>query len=280
MVLVDLFVFIVQQLGIVLGTGAEVVLLYCYIRALHHGAVGADHSVLVRGSRHVQAASLGLIIVSGVLAVGSDFYSGSAATIGEPAYIGKWLLIFVVVACFFGQEKVPARYAPWLRGFAGANWLALFLLHSIAPLISWMLLGLLYAFLLLVAMLLWHTALLQVRPKPIPQATAATAAPPAVVAPSAPTVKPVVPPPPPPQKPPPPLSPAPLPAVSHVPLKAVAPTPPPAAPAPKPAPVAPAPPVPVSAPSYDENPDLPAVRVMPKTPGDIAKQFRGSTVEL
>lgn len=310
----DLLISAVQQLGLVVGAGAEALLLFAYLATLR--APDFTHQVLVRTSRYIQGSGLGLMVISGVGAVATHILGGTPATILEPAFIFKWILILVLLTCFIEEGRWLPKNNLWLKGFTGATWVALLILHGAAPVASWAALGLTYGALVLVAMALWYGLVRMMRPAaPIVQ----KAETPKVVSIAAPTglrdeASPN--PTPPPQAPipaplpvpkplPPPLPPKPVPVappppnpVVAAPLPVVAPKSiePPAPPKPvpplpsialakegpaSPTPVAPPPPQPTTTEeSPDGNPDLPAIRVMPKTPADISKQFRGGTVEL
>lgn len=319
--------YVVQQGGVILGTGAEILLLAGYLVALHKREHDPEYQAFSATIRRVQGLGIALVILSGALVVWMHMAQGATAVIMHPSFVAKWVLIVVVTACFIAEGRGSLAH-PWFRGFVGANWLILFLLHVMAPVVGWGVLGLAYAVLLAASIAAWAVSvwLLSPRaPRPVAKPVLAAAVAPAPAAkpvarpvvqappqpkpvvppPPPPAPKPVAPPPPPPPpKPVPPPAPKPmpvstvqsLPEVHHealpaahraVPVAAVpAPKPAPqpvAPPAPKLAPAAPVPqpaPQPAPKPAYEEVPDLPALRIMPKSPEDIPNQFRASAVQL
>ncbi len=285
----SLAVFVLQQLGIVLGVGAEAII--AYVAAAHYIGSHQGHQPdfhrqsLARSARHVQAGALLLIVLSGVAAIGIHLNGENVQALVESAFIYKWLLIALVTAVFFIDPHIPSRYTWTARGFAGVSWASLCILHVVAPIVSWWIIALAHILFVAIWMALWqgvarlaHPPVSKPTPPPPPKPVAPKPAPP-------PPPKPTPPPqpkptPPPPPKPTPP--PAPLPVVKPVELPPVPPKPvvPPPPPAPKPVPPPAPKPAPVVAPAQDNNPDLPAMRIMPKSAQDIPNQFRSGAVEL
>ncbi len=278
-----------------------------YIAGGAHG-MSFERQARARAARHAQAGGLALIVVSGAGAVFLHAFTGTVAVLAEPAFVYKWLLIGVVVAGFVLEPRVPQHLAWRARGAIGGSWAALAALHVVAPMAPWLVLVAAHAGILFIWMVLWEVLgrvfgpqpvvapvatvapppkpkVAPIPPKPVPPPPPKPVPPPPPKPVPPPAPKPVPPPPPPPPKPPvPPPPPAPVPAIKPVSLP-----PPPPPPPPKPQPVAPPPvppappkPAPQQAPtmSFGGNPDLPAMRIMPKNPADIANQFRNPSVEL
>ena len=212
-----LVIYSVQWLGVVLGVGAEVVLLVAHLMALH------QHKPEWLGSvpavRAAQGLGLVLIVASGAGAVGYQFLIGQPDLLVLPVFGFKWALIGALAGGFF-LEKNLTRGRALLEGFVGATWLALFLVHSIAPISPWLDLSVFYAGWLLVFVIVWGAFVLLMKytghtsAKPFSQKSSAQK-----ISPPPPAPKLII-------KPAPVVVHAPAPAPVHV-----------AAPAPKPAPV-------------------------------------------
>jgi hypothetical protein len=267
----------------------------------------------------IQTVGLWAIMLSGLAITAIHISSGSLAIVLQPAFLFKWaLILFLFGASLFRQKNAYPHFI-W-EGVVGANWYALFVVHILAPVTTWADLLVLYAiwtvgFVLCYVAIVYamhETGAAPHRtkphaprpaeqkkappPPPEPRVAAQSAAPRPVPkpAPQPVAVKPIV-------KPlvaaVPVLSahiPAPLPAVEKeaphmLQVKPIAPVPPPkpAVPVPpkpamqiphKPLAVPPKPVQKITDP--DENPGLPAIRVMPRTPADVDRQNRATTVQF
>lgn len=124
--LIGLGLYALQQLGVALGVGAETVAL-----------LSRENQVLARAARKTTGWALGLIIISGVLITLAHIVAGESATIMEPAYIFKWVLIAIIVL----GGLLPAMFAP---AVVGGSWYALFVLHTLAPVTSFFVIAVLY----------------------------------------------------------------------------------------------------------------------------------------
>lgn len=145
-------IYSVQWLGIVLGVGAEVVLLCAHLIALHQHRPQWLESI--PAVRTAQFAGLVLIVLSGAAAVGYQFLIGAPYLLLLPVFGFKWVLIIVLTIAYFLEKKVM-RGRALLEGFTGATWLALFLVHSVAPIAPWLDLAAVYAAWLVVFGILW-----------------------------------------------------------------------------------------------------------------------------
>lgn len=128
-----LVVYSVQWLGVVLGVGAETVLLSAHLAARHERK--PEWLRHVPGVRGTLAIGLILIVASGVGAVWYQLLANQPQVLLIPTFGFKWLLIGAVSIIFFIERGLPGR--AWIEGFAGATWYALFLVHSIAPVAGW-----------------------------------------------------------------------------------------------------------------------------------------------
>lgn len=314
--LVSLLVSLAQEIGVVAGVGALTITLVGHLLSLH---AHKNETVFgyVRAARQIRALALAVIIISGGAAILVHFQSGTPEVLAAPAFLFKWLLIALLTAFYFVELNVAGIKRDAVEGFEGANWYALFIVHTMAPVAGWgLLLGIYFGWLATFAVI-WAGFVWIMRGHPMPKlglklkpavSSPKSVPPPAPVAP-----KPAPVPAPAPLAPtvvPPPVSmPAPaaqkaievhpnhsmLPMIAELDLPAPAPAAPAAAPAP--APVMPAPkPVPppaeepvvvvqepskpsVQMPNLEES-GLPALHVMPKRPEDIGSSKRGPVIKM
>lgn len=309
----SLVIALAQELGIIAGVGGLTVTLVGHLLSLH-----ARHNETTRGyvraAYHVRALALVIIILSGGAAMLVHFGTGTPEVIVAPAYLFKWMLIALLTLLHFTEWKVSGVKQDAVEGFEGANWYALFIVHTLAPVSNWAFILMLYAGWLATFGVIWTAFVYLMRrqstiapkaaapvppPKPpeSPKPALAPVPPPA----AAPAPKPVPPPPPPPAPKPVPVPAAPkieihpnhtmLPVVAELDLPAPKAATLPLAPVPAPNPVPPAPTkveiVPESqskpAPMPDMDIDartLPALHVMPKRPEDIDASRRGPVVKM
>lgn len=273
-------IYVLQQLGVMLGVGAQTVLLCAHLVAVHRREVELPHASFARAARSARMAGFVLIIVSGVAAVAVHVLNQETQVLLAPAFLFKWVLVFGVLGVFVVEQWL-VRWSSVLQGFAGATWYAIFLVHSIAPVTSWLNLGVLYIAWLATFALLWTAFLLIMRWRRAPSAPAP--APVVAIKKEVKFVPPVVLPP-----LPPPTPPKPIPPPAPTPPKATQGTAPPK-PEPLmlakpitlpvvPQPVVAAPLAPAAAPAANQG-DLPALRIMPQTPGDIARHDRPAVIK-
>ena len=309
--LVSLVVSLAQEIGIVAGVGALTITLVGHLLSLH-AHVSETVYGYVRAARHIRALALMAVIISGGAAVLIHFQTQTPQVLVAPAFLFKWLLIALLTAFYFVELKVVGLWRDAVEGFEGANWYALFIVHTVAPALGWGMLlytylGWLATFAVIWAAFVW----LMRRQSTLPHKPAAPASvpPPVPVAPKqmppqTPAPQSVAPLPPKPA-PAPVVSPAPAPAakkpveihpnhsmlpmvaeldlpapLSRVPAPKAAP-----APAPAPKPQSPVQLVPessgpaVAMPNLEES-GLPALHVMPKRPEDIESSKRGPVVKM
>ncbi len=147
-----LIVYSLQWLGVVLGVGAEAVLLVAHLAARHHHQ--PDWLENIPAVRTVQRLGLLVIIGSGAAAVLYQVFNDTSVLF-IPTFGFKWMLIALCAAMFWLEGY---RTSAWLEGFAGATWLALFVVHSVAPIFMWVDLAFFYAIWLGLFMGLWGLA--------------------------------------------------------------------------------------------------------------------------
>lgn len=247
-----------------LAVGAETIVLISYVVAMRDGTVNEIETRFSRAVHRALAVGIASIILSGaaITAVHSVLGEG---VVFAPVFLFKWLLVAVLAGAYLLQRRKPFSHFV-AEGLVGGTWYALFLVHILAPDITWVNFATLYAVFMVGFVAVWSAIVVLSRDRS--KQVAAPAAP-AASAP-APQVK-VAPPQPPSPPRPTPTAPAPPPVARPAPVVAPKPVIPPA---PKPipaAPVPPAPPPPPSAPVPDERYShwLPAIHVMPKTPAQL-----------
>ncbi len=144
-------IYVLQQLGIMLGVGAQTLLLCTHLVALHRHEAAGEQASFNRAARMALGSGLVLIVVSGLGAVAVHTTGGQSDILFAPAFLFKWVLIVFVLAVYLGHK----RLAPWnnlVAWFGGGSWYALFLVHTLAPVTSWFnLLGLYAAWMIFFA---------------------------------------------------------------------------------------------------------------------------------
>lgn len=282
--LVSLLVSIAQELGIVVGVGALTLTLIGHLLSLHANQNEATRRY-VRAAHHLRAMALFVIVLSGVAAVVLHVLSGSFAILVAPVFVFKWLLIALIVVLHFTEWHVSGIKQDVIEGFEGATWYALFIVHTLALIVQWGFLVLLYAGWVVTFGIIWAVFVWIMRgqsikksptlpaSKPTPKAIKPSTPPVQKPTPPPPTPKPTPKPVPPPQPkpvPPPPAAPkvevhpnhTMLPMVAELDLPAPKHAVPPPPPPPKPAAPPPPPPAPAPAPA----PKAPAVELVPEFP--------------
>ena len=297
----SLILYCVQQLGVVLGVGAQTIVLVSYLITTRDGKIEQKEEQFGRVVVQVLKWGLFFIILSGALITVMHLMAGQSEIVFTPAYIFKWILIGAIATVTLMVGKHPYMHFFW-EGVLGAHWYALFILHVVAPLTTWPDLLVLYVLWTVGFLLAWNAFVYTMRAPAIGAIKKLDK----IKAPAEPAAKkssglledsarlfsqqappPLSPKPTPPPQPkviapvlhkPEALPPPPLPAVIK-PAVAVG-TPPtisvPQKPPQKPAPTVPQKPI--------EDPDahlgLPTIRVMPQTQQDVDKQTRGSVVQF
>ncbi|MEK7612954.1 MAG: hypothetical protein AAB449_02300 [Patescibacteria group bacterium] len=309
--LISLLLYSLQQLGVMLGVGAETIMLLAYLISMRDGTVDKTEDRFSHAVGRVLDAGLILIIVSGIGVVTTHFIAREYAILFAPVFMFKWVLIgIIVLSTVLIQNKIFSQAR--LEMLAGGTWYAIFIVHILAPITTWSNLILLYAVWILGFSLCWYgltrftressveaakplphqvpppvikkvsspplpsVALAKEGPKPIPPPPPKLVSPPPKPIPPPPPPKPIAPLP----KPVPPLQPARAPIVAPAALSSGPKLVPPlehftsagvSAPVPAPAPQPKKP---------DESPFLPSIRIMPKTVEDVEKHKRATMVNF
>ncbi len=265
--LLNLVFYCLQQLGVMLGVGAETIILLGYLLAIRDGVVDDKEKLWAHAVRWVLRLGLVCIIVSGVGITLLHLFAGEEMVVATPAYLFKWALVAVVA---FLTYAVSGSSLPFglLEGLAGGTWYAIFVVHILAPVATWYELGVFYGAWLGGFCLCWCVLVLSLRGRPVQiraderVVEAKTFVKQAVQKPAG---------------PPPPIKPAVIINPDFIPPKSAPPTairPTVSVPPPAPLPPAPPDPAPIAMPAIQKPPELPglpAIRVMPKTPADIKK---------
>jgi len=284
--LFSLLIYLFQQLGVMLGVGSMTLLLCTHLLAVHRREAESPSTNYAHVAHGALSLSFFLIILSGLGAVVYHYLGGALGVLLQPAFLFSWVLIAILLAAHVLQGRL-AQWSNGVYGFAGGTWYAFFLVHTLGPVTSWATLLILYALWILFFAAVW-TGFLRVMAWKFKAPVLALAAKPAVKIIPPPAPKPT--PPPPVPKPVPPPAPKPVPPPPPVPVFVPPPLPPPP---PKPAPPPPpppkpAPPPPVLRPLFGIKPGaepppydtggLPALRIMPQRPEDMARHERPPVV--
>jgi hypothetical protein len=152
--LLNLLLYCVQQLGVVLGVGAESVLLVTYVLSMRDRVVDQKEQDFGRMIYAVLKIGLLLIILSGALITYVHLTFQESAIVFSPPYVFKWMLILILGALVVTFKNRPYPNYLW-EGFLGANWLALFTVHVLAPLAYFADLLIFYAVGTIVFLLIW-----------------------------------------------------------------------------------------------------------------------------
>ena len=140
---IAVLIFLLQQLGIALGLGAATFSLLFYVLSLQDGVVDASEKHFMHATTTVLVVALFLIVVTGALITGAHFLAGEFEVISTPVFISKWLLVIIIM---LGATLSAMRaITPFTSAtVSGASWYGLFIIHTLAPNVSWNILGLGY----------------------------------------------------------------------------------------------------------------------------------------
>ncbi len=158
----NLVLYCVQQLGIALGLGAQTIMLVAYVMATRDGVVDGKEAQFLRATRNTLWVSLALVVLSGLAISALHMMALQQATVESPAYLFKSLLIVVVVLLTALLHTLPETFA---EGLLGGTWYALFLVHILAPVTTWVNLVSLCGLWLVGFMLVWYALVYTTREK-------------------------------------------------------------------------------------------------------------------
>ncbi len=152
--LADLGLYFVQQLGVLLSVGAQIVLLILYLLSIKDGAIDNKEQHFLSATKRILYFGVVCIVLSGILITGIHFSAAQMTVIFSPAYIFKWLLIITaIILALLDYTDKPSLAVT--KGFSGAVWLALFTVHVLAPDTTWALLGILFGVWVVGFMTVW-----------------------------------------------------------------------------------------------------------------------------
>ena len=158
--LANLILYCAQQLGVTLAVGAETIMLAAYLISMRDGVVDEKETQYAHAIKRVMLWALGLIIISGLGITALHAIAGESAVIFTPAFLFKWVLILLAVGLTLLRHKFATSSI--VEGVIGATWYALFVVHILAPVTSWLNLVLLYGVWLIGFVLCWQ-AVVQMR---------------------------------------------------------------------------------------------------------------------
>jgi hypothetical protein len=175
----NLFLYCVQQIGVTLGVGAESVLLVAYLYSTRDGVIDDKEQHFVRIARKVMDIGLFFMIVSGMAILGTAYLVGQS--VFSPVFGFKWSLIGIVLSMSI-LNRGTSLAAGLVQGFSAATWYAIFLVHILAPDLSWATMGTFYGMWLVGFMVVWTGLVFAVRgnPRGVPKPTKAAPHSPAV----------------------------------------------------------------------------------------------------
>jgi hypothetical protein len=169
--LISLLLYCAQQLGVALGLGAQTIMLVAYLSSIHDGVIDATEERLLRATRNTLWVSLALMVISGVAITALHFLGGQGVTVLTPAYLFKTILIVLVIVLTALLHTLPETFA---EGLLGGTWYALFLVHILAPVTTWVNLLTLWAVWMVGFNLIWYVLVFSTRErkkfaaKPVP----------------------------------------------------------------------------------------------------------------
>lgn len=150
----SLLLYCTQQLGMVIGMGGALFLLVAYLFDIRDSKIDDHEMGIVYGAKRVIIAGICLIIVSGVGIIYIHWASSRGDILLAPAFIFKWILIAVVLGISLFHRKISVS-SGIIEGMAGGSWLALLLLHILAPVTSFALLSITFVVWMLGFMTFW-----------------------------------------------------------------------------------------------------------------------------
>src|SRR3989344_23632 len=111
-------IYVFQQLGIMLGVGAQTVLLCTHLLNIHHNEPDAPHASYAEAARKSLSVGFFLIFVSGLAAVAVHGLGGNTSILFAPAFLFKWLLIVLSLVFFLLQNRLLhwSDIVAWLAG--------------------------------------------------------------------------------------------------------------------------------------------------------------------
>lgn len=140
--LVGLLLFSIQQLGVALGLGGQTTFLAAYIIAHRDGVIDEKELQFERASRRILNVGILCVVVSGALITLIHVLGGDMATVMSPAYLFKCALIgLATVLSIFSLSSMQGH----VLGLAGGTWYALFVVHILATVTTWVVLLSMYA---------------------------------------------------------------------------------------------------------------------------------------
>jgi hypothetical protein len=160
--LLNLILYCVQQLGIALGLGAQTIMLVAFASAMRDGVIDEYEAQFLRATRNTLWVALVFIVVSGIGITVLHALAGQGATILTPTYLFKLLLIAAVIALTALLHTLPETFA---EGLLGGTWYALFLVHILAPVTTWINLLVLFVVWLVGFNLIWYVIVFSTREK-------------------------------------------------------------------------------------------------------------------
>jgi len=131
-----LLIFLLQQLGVTLGVGASTFAMMFYIVGISDGEIDASERRFMHATYTTIRIGLFLIIITGLATAAAHYLAGDIATLLQPAFIFKWILLFIII--MHGVLVDTRILSSQIGGvIAGASWYALFVIHALSPVTNW-----------------------------------------------------------------------------------------------------------------------------------------------
>lgn len=158
----DLLLYVLQQLGVMFAVGAQTIILVAYILSVRDGVVDSQEERFAHAIKKVLFFGIVLILVSGAAITALELFSGNQGVVFAPAYLFKACLIGLVVflSLAIQGDSVPEGV---LEGLAGGTWYALFIVHILAPVAAWNELVVLYVIWIIGFMACWSVLMYMMR---------------------------------------------------------------------------------------------------------------------
>ena len=162
---INLLLYCAQQFGMALGVGGETIVLLAYLISIRDGILEESEERFAKAAKAVTGFGIFCIIASGAGVTLTHYLGGQTALILEPASLFKWSLVAIVFFLRVFNRGITLSEGLF-EGFSGASWYALFLVHILAPVGGWGILGVAYGAWLVGFVLIWMLLVFLLRGNP------------------------------------------------------------------------------------------------------------------
>ncbi len=127
---------VIQQFGLVLGVGAETVLLLMRISGVTRHESDPRERRFVHAIPLVRDTGIALLLISAIAVTVTEYLGHHLDVIFTPAYLAVCALT-VLVTLFTIITHGDSFFEAICEGISGATWYALLLMHALAPALAW-----------------------------------------------------------------------------------------------------------------------------------------------